>query len=183
MAESHEPAPGRSLRDIPWVWVGVVVVMLVAALRSLLAPAPEHPLVGTPVAELSLPVADDSGDRMRLEDLRGQVVLLEFWATWCGACRASTPAFNALSERYADRGLLVLGINTDAKEAPMAAAGHRTFAARYPTVFDPEHRAQIAFSVDSLPTLVLIDREGIVRRVSVGVPEERRWAGWINDLL
>ena len=178
-----EPAPRSRLREVPWVWLGVVVLMVAAVGRQVLTPARVSPLVGTPVPELSLPLAEPSGDRVRLSDLQGQVVLLEFWATWCGACRKSTPGINALNERYAERGLHVLGVNIDADDPASAAAGLRAFGAQYPSVLDREQQAQIAFDIEVLPTLVLIDRQGVVRRLQPGFSDERTWAGYIREVL
>lgn len=100
-----------------------------------------------------------------LEQLRGRVVLLDFWASWCGPCRMVMPALNRLHQRMAAQGLTVLGV-TDESASTALLAG-RQLAIQY--TLATEASASSRFGVRSLPTLVLIDRRGNVRRVTVGV--------------
>ncbi len=106
-----------------------------------------------------------------LEQLRGRVVLLDFWASWCGPCRMVMPALNQLHQRFAAQGLTVLGV-TDEPASTARLVGQQ-LSIQY--TLATESSASNRFGVRSLPTLVVIDRRGNVRRVTVGVdPGELR---------
>ena len=106
-----------------------------------------------------------------LEGLRGRVVVLEFWATWCGACRALLPTLNAWHERLQTRGGLVVSVTTDpvGKAARVAAE----LGLAYPVLADPDGSTAQAYQAFALPTLFVIDRTGVVRDVSVGYDPRR----------
>lgn len=101
-----------------------------------------------------------------LQALRGQVVVLEFWATWCGACRALLPTLNAWHERFQSRGGLVVSVTTD--PVGKAAQDATELGMRYPVLSDPSGVTAQAYQAFALPTLFVIDRAGVVRDVSVG---------------
>jgi peroxiredoxin len=101
-----------------------------------------------------------------LEALRGQVVVLEFWATWCGACRALLPTLNGWHERYQSRGGVVVSVTTD--PVGKAAQDATELGLRYPVLSDPTGVTAQAYQAFALPTLFVIDRAGVVRDVSVG---------------
>jgi cytochrome c biogenesis protein CcmG/thiol:disulfide interchange protein DsbE len=98
---------------------------------------------------------------LKLSDLAGKAVLLDFWASWCGPCREQAPIVDRVSQELSGRGLVALGIVTD--DEPDAA---RRFLAehpvRYPSVVDEQRDAARAFGVQGLPTLVALDRSGRV---------------------
>ncbi|MEZ4405568.1 MAG: redoxin family protein [Polyangiales bacterium] len=100
-----------------------------------------------------------------LAQLRGRVVLLDFWASWCGPCRMMMPSIQRLSARYAAQGLTVIGL-TDDPPAVARAAGAR-LGVTY-TIASTDS-AMGAYGVRSLPTMILVDRAGNVRHVTVGV--------------
>jgi thiol-disulfide isomerase/thioredoxin len=106
-----------------------------------------------------------------LEGLRGRVVVLEFWATWCGACRALLPTLNAWHERLQDKGGLVVSVTMDS--VGKAAQDAAELGLRYPVLADPDGMTAQAYQAFALPTLFVIDRAGIVRDVSVGYDPER----------
>jgi len=101
-----------------------------------------------------------------LASLKGRVVVLEFWATWCVACRAMLPAMNALHERYESQGATVIGVTMDPAEKAKNAAFE--LGMRYPVLSDPEGSVAQSYQAYALPTVFVIDREGVVRDVSVG---------------
>lgn len=107
----------------------------------------------------------------RLEALRGQVVVLEFWATWCGACRALLPTLNAWHQRYRPGGATVVSVTTDPVEK--AARDAVELGLSYPVLSDPDGLTAQAYQAFALPTLFVIDRQGVVRDVSVGYDPER----------
>ena len=102
-----------------------------------------------------------------LEQYRGRVLWLDFWASWCGTCAESFPFMNALERDYGARGLTVLAVNLD--EEPEAA---REFAALHPARFakaaDPSGRCPREFGVESMPSSYLVDRRGVIRHVLRG---------------
>ena len=112
-------------------------------------------------------------DRVHLADLRGQVVVLDFWASWCGPCRAAIPILSQLSEQFASQGVRFLGVNTQPELSPKEIASiHHSLDSQFPTVQDTSGLISRAYKVEVLPTLVVIDREGIVRDVEFGVPDQ-----------
>ena len=106
-----------------------------------------------------------------LEGLRGRVVVLEFWATWCGACRALLPTLNAWHERLQTRGGLVVSVTTD--PVSKAARDAAELGLVYPVLADPDGSTAQAYQAFALPTLFVIDRTGVVRDVSVGYDPRR----------
>jgi thiol-disulfide isomerase/thioredoxin len=98
--------------------------------------------------------------------LRGRVVLLDFWATWCGPCRVVIPKLDALQARFGAQGLSVLGVSTE-DEQDVASFAQR-MSMRYGVASDPHGQTTRSYGVGSLPTLIVIDRRGVVRDVAVG---------------
>jgi peroxiredoxin len=124
-------------------------------------------LVGRPAPDFALSV--QAGSKLgKLSSLRGQVVLLDFFATWCGPCVQAMPHLEELHERLGSRGLKVIGISTESPSTVAAAA--ERFHLKYPLASDEGEAMQNAYHVFALPTLVLIDRQGVVREVSVADP-------------
>jgi len=125
---------------------------------------------GEPAPTFTLP-ALEGGAPIVLDALRGKVVLLDFWASWCGPCREAMPAYQALHDDYAARGFSVLAVNLD--EDP---ADGRAFLARvavtYPVASDPQGQVAEQYRLAGMPTALLIDRRGEVRRRWVGFQDE-----------
>jgi thiol-disulfide isomerase/thioredoxin len=98
--------------------------------------------------------------------MRGRVVLLDFWATWCAPCRVVVPKLDALQARYGAQGLSVLGVSTE--DTQDVAQFAQRMAMRYGVGVDKHSQTTRSYGVVSLPTLVVIDRRGVVRDVAVG---------------
>ena len=113
--------------------------------------------------------------------LRGKVVLVDFWAMWCGPCRATMPRLGELRRRRGAEGLEVLGISPDdpVKVAPFV----QRIKADYPQWHDEDSEAEASLGVGALPTMFLVDRRGIVRDVLVGVPDEAALDAKLEQLL
>lgn len=102
----------------------------------------------------------------QLDGLRGKVTLVEFWATWCSACRFMGPVVDGLHDRYRAQGLALVGISA---EEPERVADHGArHDVHHPLAADPEGKTAQAYGVLSLPTLFVVDKKGIVRDVFVG---------------
>jgi len=115
--------------------------------------------------------------------LRGRVVLLDFWATWCAPCRVVIPKLSALHARYGAQGLSVVGVSTeDAQDVALFA---RRMAVPYSVGVDKHAATTRAYGVSSLPTLVVIDKRGVVRDVAIGYDpaETARLEGLVQTLL
>ena len=101
-----------------------------------------------------------------IDALRGRVVVLDFWATWCGPCRIVAPKLGALQARYGAQGLSVLGVSTEDVQDVALFAQRMPF--RYAVAVDKHAETTRSYGVASLPTLVVIDKRGIVRDVTIG---------------
>lgn len=107
-----------------------------------------------------------AGAPASLDALRGKVILLDFWASFCGPCRYMAPELSALSARYQAQGLAVVGITTDAPD--VAASTRESWGMRYGVVSDKNARTHQGYGITALPTIFIIDRRGVVRAVTVG---------------
>jgi thiol-disulfide isomerase/thioredoxin len=144
--------------------------------------APKAPAgVGREVPDLRLDVvANGAGlgpaladkKSVALSDLRGSTVLLDFWATWCAPCRAEAPIVDQVSRRWHDKGVVVVGVNTDAPDQGDPREFALAHGLSYPIAHDGNGLASRAFEVDSLPTLVVVSPEGKVTAVRTGVTDD-----------
>jgi peroxiredoxin len=133
-------------------------------------PAEKHALVGKAAPDITFPTAD--GKAVKLADLKGKVVVLDFWATWCAPCIKGLPHIQALSQKkeLAERGLVVLAVNfTETKEdfEPFLKKNGYTFT----VPMDPEGKHLEAFQAPGVPLTVVIGRDGTVRTVFTGLAD------------
>jgi cytochrome c biogenesis protein CcmG/thiol:disulfide interchange protein DsbE len=105
-----------------------------------------------------------SGGRVRLADLKGKPVVLNFWASWCTPCRREMPDFQEVLNKYKDQGLQVYGVNVGESEVAVASF-IRTIGVDFPVLLDLEEKAQTAYKILPLPTTFFIDRSGVIRAV------------------
>ena len=106
-----------------------------------------------------------SGKNLRLSEYRGEVVMLSFWATWCGDCRAQLTELGAMRDRYQDAGVELLAINLDQSARQ---ASDMTNNSTYPVLHDGAGEVGRLYDVTKMPVMVLIDRGGVVREVFEG---------------
>lgn len=119
--------------------------------------------------ELSGPAPDFTlksrdGKNVRLSELRGQVVMINFWASWCGPCRQEMPHLEAIHNEYVDYGFTLLGINVDEKQE-LAEKLLAQIPVSFPILFDPSSSVSKQYNVDAMPTTILIDRDGNLRHL------------------
>ncbi len=140
-----------------------------------------------PAVDIDLPVITEAGapgaERVSLHGLRGRVVVLDFWATWCGPCRAMTPTLQRLHQRYATRGLSVVGVNVDEDGPGIVPRFRQRYGVEYPMLYDLGMTASARYQIRSLPTLLVIDRDGRIRHRHSGVESEADLAALIEGLL
>lgn len=109
--------------------------------------------------------------RLRLSELRGQVAVVNLWATWCPPCRAEMPALQRLYEDYQGDGLVVLAVNaTDQDSEAAARAFVSDHGLTFPVLLDPEGEASRSYALQALPSTYIVDREGVIRKVLIGGP-------------
>lgn len=124
------------------------------------------------------------GDAVRLADLRGRVVILEFWATWCKPCQEMFPKLTALYELESKRGLEILGITrhymayagtpeAKAEELNLMRATLTEHQVTFPVAVAPSEQLQSIYGANGLPTVIIVDRQGIVRYAGPGGPDPR----------
>lgn len=144
----------------------VLLVAAVAALRSAPAAAVEP---GQPAPQLRLDVTGAPA----LDALKGQVVYLDFWASYCGPCRRSFPFMNEMQARYGARGLRVIGVNLDAKRAD-AERFLAQVPAQFSIAYDPAQESPRRYAIKAMPTSVLIGPDGRVLLVHSGFHDDQR---------
>ncbi|MFM7261736.1 MAG: TlpA family protein disulfide reductase [bacterium] len=124
---------------------------------------PEAPALG---AMTQWTNADALGEARSLADLKGKIVVLDFWATWCGPCIQSIPKNNELAKKYADKGVVLVGVcHKDGGEKMVETI--RSKKIEYPCAIDSNGEANAAYKIDGYPDYVIIDREGRVRGADV----------------
>ena len=124
---------------------------------------------GSPAPALALPTA--SGETVSLEQLRGKVVYVDFWASWCGPCRKSFPWMAEMQKKYGPSGFTVVAVNVD-KKRPDAEKFLQATPAQFTVVYDPVGTTPTAWNVKAMPTSYVIDAKGNVALVESGFRDE-----------
>ena len=124
------------------------------------------------------------GKSVTLSDLRGKVVLLNFWATWCPPCRAEMPAFQQAYADYKDEGFVVLAVNATAQDSAEEVAKFiDEYGLSFPIVLDRTGEVNQLYLVQSLPTSFFIDKDGVIQEVVVGGLAEAMVRARVEKLL
>ena len=124
------------------------------------------------------------GRNLRLNEQRGQVVLVNFWATWCGPCRQEMPHLNRLYDKYHASGFTLLGVNIDDDPRQAASTASR-MGLKFPVLLDADKAVSKLYDLGSMPATVLIDRDGKVRFLHRGYREgmEEAYERQIRELV
>lgn len=177
------------------VFLGLVVVVgLFFVNRYWITPAAKSsPALGgqssnAPGMEAKFPQAPEfsrmslAGNQINLKDYRGKVVLLDFWATWCGPCRMEIPGFVELQKKYADQGFAVIGVSMDDSPQPVREF-YRAFHMNYPVVMGTDKLGELYGGILGLPTSFVIGRDGRIYAKHVGTTDVSVFEDEIKELL
>lgn len=126
---------------------------------------------------------DANGQTLKLSDLRGKVVLLNFWATWCGPCKIEIPWFVEMEREFKDQGFAVLGVSMDEDGWKAVKPFMQDMKVNYRMVLGTEEMAQLYGGVEALPTSFILDRNGKVASVHMGVVSRKVFEEEIRVLL
>lgn len=126
---------------------------------------------------------DADGKSVQLSDYRGKVVLLNFWATWCGPCRIEIPWFVDFERQYKDRGFAVIGVSMDEEGWSAIKPFTSEVGVNYRILLGDSSIAEKYGGVDSLPTTFLIDREGRIVSTHIGLVGRSKYENEIKQLL
>ncbi len=124
------------------------------------------------------------GTNLRLQQQRGRVVLVNFWATWCGPCREEMPQLNKLYDKYRSSGFVLLGVNVD-DDASKGMEVAQKLGVKFPVLLDTDKKVSKLYDLATMPSTVLIDRDGRVRYVHRGylAGYEQSYDKQIRELL
>jgi peroxiredoxin len=144
--------------------------------------APAAVTVQAPAPDFTLRNTD--GRNLRLKEQRGQVVLVNFWASWCGPCKQEMPHLNRLHDKYRSAGFVLLGVNID-EDAQLGAATAGRWGLKFPVLLDTDKTVVRQYDLGSMPATVLIDRDGRVRHLHRGYREgvEATYEQQIRELV
>ena len=161
-----------------------VTVLLALAVLSLVATGAAAALPAVGVAAPDFASKSNSGRNVRLSELRGQVVLINFWASWCGPCRQELPVLNKVYAQYRAAGFMLLAVNVDDNRKD-ADAMLKRLDLRFPILFDGSKNVAKLYGVDMMPATLLIDRDGRVRYVHRGYYSgyEQKYERQVRELL
>ena len=125
-----------------------------------------------------------TGQNLRLSEYRGNVVMINFWATWCGPCRQEMPLLDELYTRYERVGFSLLGVNID-DDSRRAMQMIEDLGVSFPVLFDARKEVSELYEVEAMPVTVLVDREGNVRHVHHGYKPgyEDKYLDQVRSLL
>ncbi len=147
------------------LWIGVSAVNS----EQQLAQGITAPQAGFPAPDFTL--ATPAGEMIALSALRGQPVLVNLWASWCGPCRAEMPAMQRVYEEYKDQGFQILAVNAthqDTKAAAVAFAEEHGLT--FPLLLDVDGQVSAAYLLRALPSSFFIGKDGVIQEVVIGGP-------------
>lgn len=155
-----------------------LVLALILAATTRAAPPPP----GQPAPDFTLRAS--TGKNLKLSEFRGQVVMINFWATWCAPCREELPHLDRLYQQYRKAGFALLGVNID--DNPRAAQQMaEQLGVRFPVLFDATKQVSKRYDVDAMPTTLIVDRDGKVQYLHRGYKAgvEKEYESRVRDIL
>ena len=150
----------------------IAALLLVPSVRAEDGPAPDFTLIAR------------TGEQVSLAGLRGQVVLINFWATWCGPCRKEMPFLEQIQRRYTPLGFTMLGINVE-EDTRMMDAFLKDVPVTFPILLDPANGISKLYNVSAMPSTVIVDRKGRLRYLHQGYQpgDENKYQDMIRQLV
>ena len=165
-----ETRPGPSLKlslTILFVFIAAVLaILLLRNERDSTVPSTKQIQVGFPAPNFTFP--DLNGQQVSLSDLRGKVVLVNIWATWCPPCRQEMPSIQKLYERFKGENFEILAVSIDSTGREVVAPFMRTMNLTFPALLDPGENIRPLYGVTGVPESFIIDKEGIVVEKIIG---------------
>jgi thiol-disulfide isomerase/thioredoxin len=124
------------------------------------------------------------GKNLKLSEMTGNVVLINFWASWCGPCREEMPLLNDLHKKYEPLGFTVLGVNVE-EDARNARGFLKNFPVDFPIVLDNKNQVSKKYNVIAMPTTVVVDRDGNMRFLHKGYKpgDEEKYRKMVKKLV
>jgi peroxiredoxin len=163
-----------------WLCMGLPVVQLAFGVVSSTSAEAESPFMQAQAVERNVTMVkvgdeapnfqlrDLAGNVMSLSQFRGKVVLLNFWATWCGPCRVEMPAMEQLYRTFSRREFEILAVSTDAQGVAVTRPFQRAMGFTFPVLHDEEYRVGLIYGARSLPLTFMVDRQGVIRKKIFG---------------
>ena len=169
-----------------WIQWAITAVIFIA-FYAWMTRGTVSPFMGQPAPPFSLPVAagaaPDAPTRLNLSEMRDEVVVLEFWASWCGACKRTTPVLNELSREFDSAPVAFYAVNVESIDRQRLQAAHAAFGTAFPSLQDRTGEVQRRYAIRSLPTVLVVGRDGRVRWASTGIPSKMRLRAAISEAL
>ena len=159
---------------------GLKALLVAAALA--IAPALSAGDAGGPAAAFSL--KSRTGGEVSLSSLKGKVVLINFWATWCGPCRKEMPLLEQIHKKYAPLGFTMLGVNVE-EDTRLMDTFLKDVPVTFPVLLDPANGVSKLYNVSAMPSTVIVDRKGNVRFIHQGYKpgDENKYQDLIRQLI
>lgn len=158
---------------------GLLLIAVIGMLTPLAVSAAE---VGKPAPDFTLKSL--SGENLKLSEMTGNVVLINFWASWCGPCREEMPLLNALHSKYEPLGFTVLGVNVE-EDVNGAKGFLKNFPVDFPVLLDNTNKVSKQYQVIAMPTTVVVDRDGNMRYLHQGYKsgDEEKYRQMVKKLV
>jgi thiol-disulfide isomerase/thioredoxin len=152
--------------------IALAAVMLMSASAFAVDAAPDFTLKSS------------TGENVRLAEQRGQVVMLNFWASWCGPCRQEMPLLDGIAKKYGKMGFVLYGVNVE-EDNTAAKKMLKDLGVSFPILFDTESKLSGLYNVEAMPTSVIIDKKGNIRYIDRGYKpgDENKYKEQIMELI
>lgn len=166
-----------------FIAVAAAVLALTWARKPLTSPNVATIASASPVPSPAWELKGMDGKLVKSSDFAGKVVILDFWATWCGPCRMEIPGFIELQKQYADKGLVVVGVSLDQEGVSAVKPFMEKMGINYPIVLGDEAVVSAFGGVEGIPTTFIIDRSGQIVGKHVGYAPKAEFESEIKPLL
>ena len=157
-------------------WSGALAIATAVVLAMTCGVQPPPPVSTLGAANLDFVLKDMNGQTIRLADFKGRPMIINFWATWCGPCRAEMPEFIALADQYRSQKLVVLGVSVDDKPDEIRKFAEE-YHLNYPQLvgLDQEKFQEAFQALDGVPVTWFIRADGAVQALQKGPPATKEW--------